>query len=127
MAGFSAVVTRTSKFNISFCKLKILKILKNSHTCTVIFAMFASPFMVEYESLKVSYKGMRKSKLELPFLHNSKSINVFLKVLCFHLPENTNRNGVLAIRRLLLLLFFFFEGKKNINKQYKDVMMSLFS
>ena len=50
---------------------------------------------------KLSIKT-RKSELDLAFLRNFKSLNVFPKFLCFHLPANMDRQDALGIRRKLL-------------------------
>ena len=50
---------------------------------------------------KLSIKT-RKSELDLAFLRNFKSLSVFPKFLCFHLPANMDRQDALGIRRKLL-------------------------
>lgn len=57
-------------------------------------------------------KKTRKSELDLAFLRNCKSPNVYPKFLCFHLPSNTARQDVLPIKKHLL--------KSAINRRFKE-------
>ena len=60
---------------------------------------------------KLSIKT-RISELDLAFLCNCRSPNVFPKFLCFHLPANIDRQDALGIRRKLL--------KSAINRRTKE-------
>ena len=60
----------------------------------------------------------RRSEVDLAFLRNCKSLNVYAKFLCFHLPSNTAWQDVLAIKKHLL--------KSAINRRFKEYRKLLY-